>query len=260
MKLFGVTIDEIRREEALLRLEKHQVIFTPNPEILLEARRSPMFRRALSKGTLMLPDGHGLQFVSTLLRVRSLFLRALLYFPALILFLFWKRPFKSVFPEVIHGSDFMDDVVHFAAARGLSVFFLGGRGVAQGTADYFLKKYPRLKVASVSSCNPSAEAFEEVKRSKAQVLFVAYGAPRQELWIAEYARKIPTLVHVMAVGGSFDFYSGKVKRAPKLFRVLGLEWLWRLGMNPWQRIRRIWNAVVVFPLISCGSSSPELRK
>ncbi len=260
MKLFGVTIDEIRREDALLRLEKSQVIFTPNPEILLEARRNRVFQRALSAGTLMLPDGHGLQFVSTLLQVRSVWLRAILYFPALLLFLIWKGPFTKVFPEVIHGSDFMDDVVHFAATRGYSVFFLGGKNSAQGTADYFVKKYPRLKVAGVSSQDPSEEALEAVKQARTQVLFVAYGAPKQELWISKYAKQISGLKHVMAVGGSFDFYSGKVKRSPKVLRAVGLEWLWRLCMNPWQRIRRICNAVVVFPIISFGSSSLERRK
>lgn len=250
MKLWGITIDAITREEALRHLEKPQVIFTPNPEILLEARRNPVFRRALSEGTLMLPDGHGLQLVTTLLHFKSRVLRFLLYFPALFLFLIWKKPFKKEIPEVIHGSDFMDDLIHWSASRGHSVFFLGGQAVAQKTADFFLKKYPRLIVAGASSEDPGKEAYEEVKASKAEVLLVAYGAPKQEKWIGNYAKKIPRLQHVMGVGGSFDFYSGAVKRAPRLLRALGLEWLWRLFMNPWQRIRRIWNAVVVFPLLT----------
>ena len=248
MKIFGVNIDEITHEEALLKLQKSQIIFTPNPEILLEAHRNRIFQRALSKGTLMLPDGHGLLLISTLLGYPR-WLRPLLYIPAGFLFLFYKKPFRKIFPEVIHGSDFMDDVVHFAAVHGFKVFFLGGRGSAQKTADYFLEKYPRLKIVGASSSNPS-EALEEVRKAKPQVLFVAYGAPKQELWIAENEKKIPGIKHVMAVGGSFDFYSGKVQRAPRFLRALGLEWLWRLCMNPWQRLRRIWNAVVGFPLLT----------
>jgi len=249
MTILGVHIDGFRREEVLQQLERPQVIFTPNPEILLQAASRPRLRTALSKGTLMLPDGHGLQVVSTLLQVQSRFLRVLLYFPALLLFLFWKKPFARIFPEVIHGSDFMDEVIHFAVARDWPVFFLGGRGtVAQKTADFFKAKYPRLRVAGASPRDPSREAFELVKAAHAQVLLVAYGAPKQELWIAEYASQIPRLKTVMAVGGSFDFYSGAVKRAPRLLRVLGLEWLWRLILNPIQRGQRIWNAVVAFPL------------
>lgn len=251
MKLFGVTIDELTREAALQALARKQIIFTPNPEILLEARRNPTLRRALTAGTLMLPDGHGLQFASTLLRVRWRLLRMLLALPALFLFLFWKAPFRGVFPELIHGSDFMNDVVHYAATRRYSVFFLGGRhGAAEKTARYFTTRYPQLTVAGFSEKNPSDEALMEVKKSRAQVLFVAYGAPKQEQWLAQNAKKMPQLIHAMAVGGSFDFYSGKVKRAPRFLRAVGLEWFWRLLMNPAQRLRRIWRAVVVFPLLT----------
>jgi len=250
MKIFDVRIDAINLKEARAALDEPQVIFTPNPEILLEARRNKAFAKALKSGTLMLPDGHGLQFVSTLLKLPSRFLRVLLYLPALLLFLFWKRPFKTVFPEIIHGSDFMDEVVNHAASHGFKVFFLGGRGTAQGTADYFLKKYPALKVAGTSSTNPSREAMEEVKRARAQVLFVAYGAPKQELWIAKYHKQVPQVFHIMGVGGSFDFYSGEIRRAPNFLRKLGLEWRWRLLMNPFQRVRRIWYAVVIFSLLT----------
>lgn len=248
MKIFGVQIDELTRAQARAQLNEKQLIFTPNPEILLEARHNEAFRRALKKGTLMIPDGNGLLLVSTLLRFKSRILRFLLFFPAGLLFLFWKRPFKKILPEIIHGSDFMDDVLACAEREGWSVFFLGGRdGVAKRTADLFLKQYPHLKVAGVSSVDPTS-AFEVVSLTRPQVLFVAYGAPKQELWIAEHAPKLPSLRLVMGVGGSFDFYSGAIRRAPSFMRTLGLEWLWRLLLNPRQRIKRIWNAVVVFPL------------
>lgn len=247
----GVHIDELTRSEARAALDKPQLIFTPNPEILLEARKDPRFKKALKNGTLMLPDGHGLLLVSTLLKVDSKLLRALLYLPALLLFLVWKKPFKKVFPEIIHGSDFMQDVIEWSEKNKKSVFFLGGKqGVAQKTAEKFQKKYPYLKVAGFSSEDPSSKAAETVKRAKAEVLLVAYGAPKQEYWIAEYAEDIPNLFHTMGVGGSFDFWSGEIKRAPFFFRNLGLEWLWRLCLQPIKRARRIYNAAVKFPLIS----------
>lgn len=251
MRLMGVKIDEVTRAEARAALQKAQVIFTPNPEILLEARRNKKFKEALKSGTLMLPDGHGLLLVSTLKRLRSKFLRAVFYLPAMLLFLFWKGPFKRVFPEIIHGSDFMLELIEWGERNKKSVFFLGGKqGVAERTAKVFKKKFPTLKVAGFFATDPSEKAFEEVKRARAQILFVAYGAPKQEIWIAKYAQKIPSLFHIMGVGGSFDFWSGEVKRAPRLLRVMGLEWLWRLFLQPLKRLRRIYHATIKFPVIS----------
>ncbi len=251
MTFFGVRVDGFTREEARARLDEKQLIFTPNPEILLEASRNATYRAALQKGTLMLPDGNGLQMVSVLMKLKFRVLRFLFFPSALLLFLFKKRYFRGVFPEIIHGSDFMWDVVQKAEQEGWPVFFLGAKpGVADKTAAFFRSEFPCLKVAGVSSANPSEAAFREVLASRAQVLFVAYGAPKQELWLAEYASQLPSLRIGMGVGGSFDFYSGAVKRAPRFLRALGLEWAWRLCMNPFARAKRIWNAVVVFPICS----------
>ncbi len=252
MKMMDVHIDAIKKSEALAALDEPQIIFTPNPEILLKARKNKKYLRVLNKGTLMLPDGHGLLFVSTLLKYPK-WARPLLLLPAYVLFFFNKSIFKSVIPELIHGSDFMVDLIEWAEKNDKSVYFLGGkRGVAESCADYFQSKHSGLKIAGASSKNPGRDAFNEVRKTRPGVLLVAYGAPKQELWIAEYAKKLPN-THIMGVGGSFDFWSGKVKRAPLVMRKLGLEWLWRLILNPRQRIKRIWNAVVVFPLISFSS-------
>ncbi|MDD5469685.1 MAG: WecB/TagA/CpsF family glycosyltransferase, partial [Candidatus Peribacteraceae bacterium] len=70
----------------------------------------------------------------------------------------------------------------------------------------------------------------------------------QDLWIDEHLRDFTTVRLAMGVGGTFDFLSGAVRRAPNFFRVAGLEWVWRLCLQPW-RIRRIWNAVILFPLL-----------
>lgn len=251
MKILNVRVDQLSKKEAIKALFEKQVIFTPNPEILLESKRNKTLRRSLKKGTMMLADGHGLLFVSTLMKLKSKFWRFVLYLPALLLFLIWKKPFKSVIPEVIHGSDFMAVLVAWAEVQGKSVYFLGaGEDVAEATAKYFKSHYGKLHVAGFSSADPSFEAAMEVEKSGADVLFVAYGAPKQEIWVAKYLSKMPHLHTVMCVGGSFDFWSGKVKRAPDFFRKLGLEWLWRLFLHPKERLERIWNATVKFPIIS----------
>lgn len=250
MKLMGVRIDAITLLEARKRLNEPQIIFTPNPEILLEARKNPLFKKALQSATLMLADGHGLCLVSSLKRIKSRWLRAIFLLPASLLFLFWKKPFQNEIPEVIHGSDFMKEIVSWAEENQKKVFFLGGaEGIAQKTASFFKTQFPKLIIAGYSSGNDDEASSKEVLKAKTEVLFVAFGAPKQELWIAKYAEKMQ-LDLVMGIGGSFDFYSGKKRRAPKLIRKTGLEWLWRLMLNPFERLRRIWNATIVFPVIS----------
>lgn len=255
MKLCGVNISAITKKEAIDRVEnalktgKQEIIFTPNPEILLEAKKNNLFLEALSKGTLMLPDGHGLLFVSTLMLFKSKFVRAILFLPAFVLFLFYKKPFKKIIPHVIHGSDFMYSLVKLAVKNKKSVFFLGGSGfVAKATASFFKQKFPDLKIAGFSSFDPGKDAVFAVNKSKADVLFVAYGAPKQEIFVAEFLPSFCEQNIIMTVGGSFDFYSGNIKRAPKFLRSLGLEWFWRFLNNPLARIKRIFNAVFRFPI------------
>jgi len=244
----GVRVDAIQLNEAINELEKKLIIFTPNPEMILEARRNKKLLLALNEGTLMLPDGHGLKFVATMMKIKSKFLRVILYFPALMLFLFWKGFFKNEISEMIHGSDFMSLVVSWAEVNGKSVFFLGGKDeVAKKTAEYFKLSHPLLKIAGYSSENPNKNALKEVKESNAEVILVAYGVPKQEIWIAENFKKIKSCKIIMGVGGSFDFWSGEIRRSPMILRKLGLEWFWRLILQPKTRLKRIWNALVVFP-------------
>jgi N-acetylglucosaminyldiphosphoundecaprenol N-acetyl-beta-D-mannosaminyltransferase len=77
------------------------------------------------------------------------------------------------------------------------------------------------------------------------VLFVAFGMGKQEKWINENLRKLPSVKIVMGVGGAFDYISGVISRAPLFLRRIGLEWLYRLARQP-SRIKRIFNATVVF--------------
>lgn len=254
MKLLGVKISTLKCSEALELLREKQVIFTPNPEILLEAHHNKSYKKALKKATLMLPDGNGLLLVSTLMQIESKALRLTLYPVALFIFLFWKKPFKKQIPEIIHGSDFMGHVIKHAAENNMSVYFLGAKkGVAQQTAEVFKKKHPKLTIAGYSSDGPNENTYKDIRKSGAQVCLVAYGAPKQELWISENLKNLPKLEIIMGVGGSFDFWSGQIRRAPKWMQKVGLEWLWRLIREPRKRLKRIWNAVVVFP-ISCLSS------
>ncbi len=121
------------------------------------------------------------------------------------------------------GTDLMERLIALSAEKGFVVSFLGGReGVAERLIERLKKQYQSISVVSPGS--------------PADLLFVAFGAPKQERWIAQNLQKIPVNV-VIGVGGAFDYFSGRVPRAPGWVRKLGFEWLFRLIIQPW-RIRR----------------------
>ncbi|MAF20811.1 MAG: hypothetical protein CMI55_03970 [Parcubacteria group bacterium] len=131
----------------------------------------------------------------------------------------------------IAGVDLMEKICQKAAQNGWPVCLIGGQSdIAQKAGANLKKKYPGL----------------EINQNNPKILFVALGAPKQEKWIVENLKNIPSVKLAIGVGGSFDFISGQVRRAPRLIRFLGLEWLWRLMRQPW-RIKRIFRAIIIFP-------------
>ena len=134
--------------------------------------------------------------------------------------------------ERIHGVDLMENLCKEVSKQPITVGFLGaGPNVAVKTAECLREKYSGLRVGLVAK-----EWSDDLKDAKVDILFVAFGSPKQEIWIAQNLEKLPAKV-VIGVGGSFDFISGKVRRAPKFVQNLGLEWLFRLIIQPW-RIKR----------------------
>jgi N-acetylglucosaminyldiphosphoundecaprenol N-acetyl-beta-D-mannosaminyltransferase len=129
-----------------------------------------------------------------------------------------------------------------AAQRGWRLFLLGaGPGIAEKAANILQSRYPGLQIAGTYSGSPAADEEDDlvdrINASRADIVFVAYGAPNQDKWIA---RNLPRLNVSMAmgVGGAFDFIAGVVPRAPAWMRRMGIEWLFRLVRQPW-RIRRM---------------------
>jgi N-acetylglucosaminyldiphosphoundecaprenol N-acetyl-beta-D-mannosaminyltransferase len=132
----------------------------------------------------------------------------------------------------IHGTDLVESLCREVSNRPITVGFLGaGPSVAENAAECLKEKYPGLRVGLVASEWSSA-----LKEKKVDILFVAFGSPKQEIWIADNLNILPAKV-VVGVGGAFDFISGKVARSPLFLRKIGLEWLFRLIIQPW-RIKR----------------------
>lgn len=236
MKILGVKIDNVTMDEAVNCIVsmiedggKHYVV-TPNAEFLVDAQRDCKFRDVLNNADLSIPDGMGLVYASK----------------------FYGAPLS----ERVAGTDLVDKLCASAAGEGWSVFFLGGRrGVGERAAGILQKKYPGLNICGFYEGKKEEGGDEETLGAIAEVsgsvpldiLFVAYGHPDQEKWIARNLEELEVSVAI-GVGGAFDFVSGAVPRAPLWMRRVGLEWLFRLYQEPW-RWRRIFKAVIVFPVL-----------
>lgn len=185
---------------------KKMFVVTPNPEIIVLANKNRDFKEILNSASLALPDGTGVIWAGKILGKK--------------------------FKEKITGVDTLKNLSKIAAKKGFTVGFLGGGSkVAETTAECLRKKYPNLKVVFAADELPKL-----LKSPTIDILFVAFGAPKQEIWINKYLKRLPVKL-AMGVGGSFDYLSGRIPRAPEWIQNLGFEWLFRLINEPW-RIKR----------------------
>jgi exopolysaccharide biosynthesis WecB/TagA/CpsF family protein len=191
-------------------------VCTVNPEMLMIAQRDPNFRHILQRADLAVPDGVGLLWAA-------------------------QRRGQPL-PERVTGSDGVPLIAERAAREGWRLFLLGAApGVADRAAAVLRARYPGLLTTGVYSGSPSpqeeAEICARVNASQADLLFVAYGAPEQDKWIARNSPRLHVAM-AMGVGGSLDFVAGVLPRAPLWMQRAGMEWLYRLYLQPW-RIRRM---------------------
>ncbi len=185
--------------------EKYYVV-TPNPEILVIANEDKSYRNILNQAKIASPDGIGVMMAGKILGI----------------------PLK----ERIHGVDLVEKLCKEVSKRPITVSFIGaGPNIAELTAECLREKYPGLKIGFTER-----DWNFEKNYPQTDILFVAFGSPKQEIWISKNLEKLPAKV-VIGVGGAFDFLSGKVRRAPMFIRKIGLEWLFRLILQPW-RIKR----------------------
>lgn len=232
---------------------KQKFITTPNPEMCIEASVNNQFLGVLNKSDLSLADGAGIIWASNF---RSKFLFKA--FLSLLQFLFSSKKIGNF--QRTQGSDIFKD---FCSKSQSKIFFLGGSvGIAEKCADYFKEINPNFNLAGTDS-GSSKEYDEEricnkINQSEAEILFVAFGAPAQELWIYRNLPKLKNIIFAMGIGGSFDFIAGKQKRAPLFMQKIGLEWFWRVIIEP-KRIKRIWNATYKFILLCVKENKKNIH-
>lgn len=184
-------------------------IVTPNPEIVVRANRDENFKNVLNSAEISLADGVGVVIASKIL--------------------------GEAIQARITGADFMENLCLKLSKQPVITGFLGGvPGVAEMAAECLREKYPGLKVGYAYHTWEK----KRLQDKKLDILFVAFGAPIQEEWMYEHIQKEDVFC-AMGVGGSFDFITGRVSRAPEAVRRLGLEWLFRLLVQPWRWKRQL---------------------
>jgi exopolysaccharide biosynthesis WecB/TagA/CpsF family protein len=220
ISVLGVQIDKLTREQALDEIGgwsdgKPRMLAYVNAHTLNLAAGDPALREALANSDLVLNDGIGLSLAA---RMRG-----------------------ERFPENLNGSDFTLHLLALAASCGQNVFLLGGKpGVAETAARRLSERIDGLRIAG--TCHGYTGEREDVlvrriRDTSADLLVVALGNPRQELWLTRNLHATGVSIGV-GVGAFLDFSAGTVRRAPSWMNTLGIEWCFRFAQEPWRLWRR----------------------
>jgi len=235
--ILGINLSDLKRDELLKRLEfflndkKSHFLVTPNPEIILQAGRDEEYFYILNSADVAVADGFGLVLAGIL---------------------------KGKMIPRITGSDLTPWLLKLAEEKDIKTLIINwkaGLSTASDISKTLTKRFPKLiyEVLDIDKKETLSDEENNVINSFApKLIFVTIGAPVQEKMIWHGLPQWPSSRLALAVGGSFDFLTGKIKRAPKIIRSLGIEWLWRLIKQP-KRFKRIWQATVVFGLKAFNS-------
>ncbi len=230
IRLFDIEIDNVTLDQAVEAIVDRldgdspaQVSFV-NADCVNIACRRPEYLNALQQSELVFADGIGVRMAGDVLG----------------------QPVR----DNVNGTDLFPRLAAALAGSGKRIYLLGGRpGVAEGVARWLAKNHPDVELAGwrdgYFSTAEEPKLLEDIRRSGADLVLVAFGAPRQELWIRRCLSKLGAKV-VIGVGGLLDFYSGRIPRAPRWIRKLGMEWCYRLCQEPTRLWRRYLVGNVVF--------------
>jgi N-acetylglucosaminyldiphosphoundecaprenol N-acetyl-beta-D-mannosaminyltransferase len=214
--ILGVPVDIVTMDETMARLEKFvassrsHFVITADAAGVVQAQSDESYRQLYFEADLVTPDSAGILWAA--------------------------KRFGSPIPGRVSGVDLVERVCSLSADKGYGIFFLGAApGVAELAAERMQLKYPGCNILGTRNGYFPPESDDvvaaEIAVLRPDFLFVAMGIPRQEKFILATRDVIQAKVS-MGVGGTFDVFSGKVKRAPVWMQRLKLEWLWRVLQNP----------------------------
>lgn len=212
--IFGGTKAELI--DIINNYEKVHIV-SGNPEVLFNGiNNKELYTNFTGENSIIIPDGVGTLIASKLVH----------------------KPVK----EKIAGIEVMDEILKYCMESNKGVYLLGAKQeILKECMDKLKERYPGINIAGSHNgyfdMNNCSDILMDIKASGAFVLFAAMGAPRQEKFIVKYMDELSCKVF-MGVGGSFDVFAGRVSRAPGWMIKFGLEWLYRIGKEPW-RIKRL---------------------
>lgn len=222
IEILGVPVDCVDMRSALnvaeefIRGDKPESVIAVNPEKVVRANHDPVLLAQLRAAGLLIPDGIGVVLAARLLRLGRM--------------------------ERVAGSELMPALCELSAAKGYRIFLLGGRpDVNKKVAQVLAERYQGIQIVGrrdgYFQDHDMPHILESINASGAQVLFVALGSPKQEMWMQQYLGLTNARV-CQGVGGTFDVIAGRVKRAPIAFRKVHLEWFYRLMSDPRRTFRQ----------------------
>lgn len=196
-------------------------IFTPNPEIVMLSQADQIFHQTVAQADYLIPDGVGLVWAARRLSGNG----------------------EQLIPERIAGTDLVTELIQLAASHNWSSLIIGGRNYGSSLNKLVGQVNWISGFADVQHPTDieTDQILSALHRLKPKLVFVALGAPFQETWIVAHQSDLVAagVKLAMSVGGAFDFLLGKVARAPAWARNLGLEWLFRLLIQPWRLNRQL---------------------
>ncbi len=221
-RILGVPFNNISPSEAvdkmiyLLNGSGKSMVFTPNPEMVMRARKDREFMEILNSGTMNVPDGIGIVYASR----------------------FTKEPIK----ERVAGYDMLLSVFDRIKDKDKTVYFFGSApGIAERARAAIEERFPGIKIVGCADGyfdrEKEKKIIADINEKRPDLLLVGIGFPRQEKWIYDNIGNL-NIRTAVGVGGSFDGWCGNVPRAPQFFVDHGLEWFYRLMKQP-SRIGRM---------------------
>jgi N-acetylglucosaminyldiphosphoundecaprenol N-acetyl-beta-D-mannosaminyltransferase len=230
VNICGIQVDKYSFDEVVEQIINHalskhppEYVVTPNAQHIVTLQKDNLFREIYQNAFLTVPDGVPLLWAS--------------------------RLFNTPLSERVSGIDLFEQLCQNSAENGLKIFLLGGRpGAAEKAADTLKKKHPNIKIVG-TYCPPYGFESDQLEldkinsailSAKPDILFVGLGAPKQEYWMYKNYQNLNVPVS-LGIGVSFELVSGMVQRAPKFMQEIGLEWFFRLIVEP----RRLWKRYVI---------------
>lgn len=261
MQIFWIELSDKNYSEifgSITEFNTQNIVFTPNPEILLKTKTDSEFRELLNKATYLTADGIGLYIAYQINDSKQNAFVDFLLLPYYFFNLFFRRSYLyKKYWERICWSDLTGDLVPFAEKNNIKITIIDpyypldlAKVESQKTfREDLLKKFPKLDFDFfVYKPEEKDEIIEEIKNSDSKILFSTLWMKKQEASVVEIMGKCYNIKLWLWIGSSFDYFTGFQKRAPKIWRALGLEWLYRLATWPQKivRLKRLWSAIVVF--------------